>query len=274
MSVPSHRRDPLAWMPAALDLSTAGRGAVRITFVWALLIPLLGVATVVDQRAAQAGIGYHTTDDVSGRTAAIAAPSPLYGIPRNSYFQVICQVLGEPVGPRSNTLYFLTSFDGRTLFVPDTWTDSPHLAGQPPIPGIPMCSSTRLPSGPLQGTGNPVPKTEQVVSRDCGGAWLGWAEYRDYGDRIKMKLRPTKRAWAAMGTPLVRPLWDSFFRCISWDDGFDRLTQSQWDSLWLQHRCHVSLGIIGRAKSGDTFDYESWSPRRRDLRDALGHGCN
>ena len=29
-----------------------------------------------------------------------------------------------------------------TIYVPDTWTDSPHLAGQPPITGIPMCGGS------------------------------------------------------------------------------------------------------------------------------------
>ncbi len=178
------------------------------------------------------------------------------------------------MGPRGNTLYFLTTFDGRTLFVPDTWTDSPHLAGRPPISGISMCSSSRLPSGPLQGGSNGLSRSEQVVSRDCGGTWLGWAEYRDAGDKIEMKLRPTKRAWAAMSPALVGSLWDSYFRCLKWDDGFDRLSKSQWNSLWLQHRCHVSLTVAGRLKSGDTFDYESWNPSRGNLGNAIYHGCN
>ena len=59
-----------------------------------------------------------------------------------------------------------------------------------------------------------------------------------------------------------------------WDDGFGRLSKRQWDSLWLQHRCHEVLGMIGRYKSGDTFDYESWVPFRGDLRTALNNGCN
>lgn len=114
----------------------------------------------------------------------------------------------------------------------------------------------------------------QVVSRDCGGTWLGWAEYTDYGDNIKMRLRPTRRAWAVMGYGLVTPLWDSFFNCIGWDDGFSRLSQRQWDSLWLQHRCHVNLTIAGRIRSGATFDYESWVPFRGNLPTAVKNRCN
>lgn len=115
----------------------------------------------------------------------------------------------------------------------------------------------------------------QVISRNCNSGWVGWAEYIDYGDNIKMRLRPTKRAYLAMGFGLTtRQMWDAYFACIGWDDGFSRLSKSQWDSLWLQHRCHEYLGVIGRLKSGDTFDYESWVPFRGDLRTAFNNGCN
>ncbi len=112
-------------------------------------------------------------------------------------------------------------------------------------------------------------------SANLGAATLlGWAEYIDYGDHIEISLRPTKTAWALMGPNLETWLWDSFFDCIGWDDGFSRLSEEQWNSLWLQHRCHLSLGVVGRIESGDTFDYESWHPFRGDLLVALDNGCN
>ena len=104
------------------------------------------------------------------------------------------------------------------------------------------------------------------------------AQYQDFGDNIKMVIRPTKRAWAVIaagGTDTAAPIWDAYFNCIGWDDGFDRLSQDQWSSLWLQHRCHLRLGIVGRLKSGDTFDYESWHTNRGDLVNAMiHHKCN
>ncbi len=121
-----------------------------------------------------------------------------------------------------------------------------------------------------------VAHAEQVVSRDCAGGWIGWAQYKDFGDNIKMTIRPTKRAWAGIqaGNTLVAgSIWDAYFNCIGWDDGFDRLSQDQWSSLWLQHRCHLRLGLLGRLKSGDTFDYESWVPNRGGLWNAVKNKC-
>ena len=115
----------------------------------------------------------------------------------------------------------------------------------------------------------------QTISRNCNSGWISWAQYIDYGDNIKMRMKPTKRAWAAMGLGMTKgQMWDAYFACIGWDDGFSRLRKSQWDSLWLQHRCHEYLGIIGRAKSGDTFDYESWVPNRGSLTASFKKGCN
>lgn len=123
-----------------------------------------------------------------------------------------------------------------------------------------------------------VAHAEQVVSSDCGGGWIGWAEYRDYGDDIEIRIRPTKRAWAGIhagGVTVAAPIWDAFFNCIGWDDGFDRLSEDQWSSLWNQHRCHLALGGFGRVQSGDTFDYESWHPNRETVWNALtNYYCN
>lgn len=94
---------------------------------------------------------YRVTTDVSARNTPTAAPGG-YGIPNGGAFDVLCQELGQPVGPRGNTLYFLALYQGRVFYVPDTWTNSPHLAGQPPIAGIAMCpnlypSVLRAPDG-------------------------------------------------------------------------------------------------------------------------------
>lgn len=94
---------------------------------------------------------YRVTTDVSARTTPTAAPGSGYGIPNGGSFGVQCQVIGQPVGPRGNTLYFYVLYQGRSFYVPDTWTTSPHLAGQPPIVGIPMCG-TSSPSKPPSGT--------------------------------------------------------------------------------------------------------------------------
>ncbi|MFE5521446.1 hypothetical protein ACFQ9Q_27545 [Streptomyces virginiae] len=104
---------------------------------------------------AVAGTTYRTIDNVSRRTTATAPPGSGYGIPRGAAFAVICQIENEPVGPRGNRLYFLTNYNG-LMFVPDTWTDSPHLAGQPPIARIPMCAST-VASTATPGTAPPPP---------------------------------------------------------------------------------------------------------------------
>lgn len=69
---------------------------------------------------------------------------------------------GRAVGPRGNTLYFRITRGGERQFVPDTWTTSPHLAGQPPIAGIPMCNAITAPR-PAAG-----PRIADTVNwRDC-----------------------------------------------------------------------------------------------------------
>lgn len=101
---------------------------------------------------------YQVTTDVSARSTPTAAPTGVYGIPSGGSFGVQCQVIGEPVGPRGNTLYFYALYQGRSFYVPDTYTNSPHLAGQPPIAGIPMCGAAPAPT--------PQPPSGTYVSRD------------------------------------------------------------------------------------------------------------
>jgi hypothetical protein len=55
------------------------------------------------------------------------------------------------------------------MYVPDTYTDSPHLAGQPPIAGIPMCGAAPAPATPTIGN--------RVADLALGyqGRWGGYA---------------------------------------------------------------------------------------------------
>ena len=69
------------------------------------------------------------------------------------------------MGPRGNTLYFLSDYGGRTFYIPDYYTNSPHLAGQPPIAGIPMCGAP-----PSQATTNAV-----WVGSPVNGTWAYYA---------------------------------------------------------------------------------------------------
>ena len=91
---------------------------------------------------------YRVTTDVSARSTPTAAPTNVYGIPRGAAFYVNCQIEGEPVGPNGNRLYFWSTYSGRNFYIPDTYTDSPHLANQPPIAGIPMCGGPPAPPPP------------------------------------------------------------------------------------------------------------------------------
>jgi hypothetical protein len=151
----------------------------------ALIITTLAAATVTMALAAPASAQtyatYHTTTDVSSRSTPTAAGTGVYGAPTGSAIDVQCQINGEPVGPRGNTLYFLVVYAGRTFYVPDTWTDSPHLAGQPPIAGIPMCGATSTPppaaTTPSSDTriwvGSPFRGQWVPITSDCPGAPVG-----------------------------------------------------------------------------------------------------
>ncbi len=93
MSVQSCPRDTSS--PSAPAGATRFKSTLtRLLLVLAILIPALGSVSAADQSVAEAAVGFRTTDDVSARTAAVAAPSPSYGIPRNRYFEVTCQVVG------------------------------------------------------------------------------------------------------------------------------------------------------------------------------------
>lgn len=126
----------------------------------------------------------------------------------------------------------------------------------------------------VMGTASPA-SAEQVVGRNCNSGWIGWAEYRDYGDNIKIRIRPTKRAWAVMGAPgTVGAIWDADFKCIPWDDGFSRLSQTKWNAVVAPAPVPRAVRDHRRLKSGDTFDYEFVEPQPRVRRgdDACGRG--
>jgi hypothetical protein len=147
---------------------------------WASTVGAAGVGALATiflaaQPANAATPTYHVTTDVSARTTPTAAAGTGYGIPARAAFVATCQVVGQPIGPRGNTLYFFATYAGRQFYIPDTFTDSPHLAGQPPIAGISMCGApVPVPAPPpvpaplpLQPTCNP-----QQVSSACYNANL------------------------------------------------------------------------------------------------------
>ena len=125
------------------------RLSTKVSAVALALATVLGVL-VLNASPANAAVyaTYRVTTDVSARTTPTAAPGAGYGIPNGGSFGVQCQVIGQPVGPKGNTLYFWALYQGRSFYVPDTWTTSPHLAGQPPIAGIPMRGPAPAPPPP------------------------------------------------------------------------------------------------------------------------------
>jgi hypothetical protein len=123
----NRRRFRIFWVIAALALTVSGMTAA-------------GQPAVASTYAV-----YKTTSDVSARISPTAPSTSAYGAPAGASIAVQCQVIGQPVGPKNNTLYFWVAYAGRSFYVPDTWTNSPHLAGQPPIAGIPMCGSAAVP---------------------------------------------------------------------------------------------------------------------------------
>lgn len=143
---------------------------------------------------------------VSARTAPVVARGTTHGAREGEWLNVQCQVLGEPFGPRGNRLYFLVNQSGRVFYVPDFYTDSPHLAAQPPIAGIPMC-----------GVASPAPSTradravawaraqlgEVYASPADGIQYSGWAPgplYEWSGDCAKFG----HRAWSVAGISVPR----------------------------------------------------------------------
>ena len=150
-----------------------GRRRPQARAIVVCLTPALAAVTLLAPTPAGASAVYHVTDNVSLRTAPTAAPTGVYGIPKGAAFTVQCQTIGQPVGPHGNTLYFLASYGGRSMYIPDTYTDSPHLAGQPPIAGIPMC-----------GGGSPAPPASNM------GVWVG---------------SPVEGTWGLGGDPSTTP---------------------------------------------------------------------
>jgi uncharacterized protein YraI len=168
----------------ATSTGSDGARGRRWTASLATVALLVGMMVLLLPSTADAAIfaTYRVTTDVSARSTPTAAPTSVYGIPRGAAFGVQCQVIGEPVGPRGNTLYFFVSYQGRAFYVPDTWTDSPHLAGQPPIAGIPMCgaSGSRISSNSGSANIRNCPDTHcTIVGRASNGAPVQMRCYRD-----------------------------------------------------------------------------------------------
>lgn len=139
---------------------------------WAVLALVVALgAGLLAATPAQAAVfaTYRVTTDVSARTTPTAAAGSGYGIPSGGSFGVQCQVIGQPVGPRGNTLYFSALYQGRSFYVPDTWTTSPHKAGQPPIAGIPMCRPPANPAPSPRTIGNRVADLALTYQGRWGG---------------------------------------------------------------------------------------------------------
>ena len=111
----------------------------------ALVVPCViaggAVLSAPSAQAATVYASYSATSAVGERLQPVAAPDGNYGMPAGAVLPVECQALGQPVGSNGNTLYLRGSYGGRQLYLPDAYSSSPHLAGQPPISGIPMCGA-------------------------------------------------------------------------------------------------------------------------------------
>jgi hypothetical protein len=194
---------------------------------------------------------YTVTEDVSGRYSPTAAPSQDYGVPAGGVITVQCQVIGEPVGPKGNDLYFLATYNGQSLYVPDTWTDSPHQAGEPPIAGIPLCGST--PAVGDDGGSTWMPNCD-------GNAYAAEVKVQDFTDgQFEIKVTPTSNtrysAWTSGSYMLdaMNEIWHAVQACVSGLEG------NLADSIYQQIECHVIGTISGPLHAGgDTFDFESW----------------
>jgi hypothetical protein len=128
------------------DISASGWFRFRLALVaMAVLLTIVGLTGTARPAEAATHAVYQMTSAVSARNSPTAAATGAYGAPLGASIDVQCQVIGQPVGPRNNTLYFWVLYAGRSFYVPDTWTNSPHRAGQPPIAGIPMCGSAAAP---------------------------------------------------------------------------------------------------------------------------------
>lgn len=178
----------------------------RLAWFGGILMTLAVIGSLLGAAPASATTyaTYHTTTGVSARTAPTAAPTGVYGAPAGAVIAVQCQVLGEPVGTYRNTLYFWVLYAGRYFYVPDAYTDSPHLAGQPPIAGIPMCGGATSTGAPLVWIGSPFRGTWPNAA-GCAGAWfpssncsLPYVHHTPYGGDWGADLQNV-----AVGTPVV-----------------------------------------------------------------------
>lgn len=159
-----------------------------------------GAATVAQYHVAGTG-----GSGISARLAPVVQPGTGYGAAAGAVLNVQCQVLGEPFGPRGNKLYFLVNQGGRVFYAPDYYTDSPHLAAQPPIAGIPMCGGAPQPSTRAD---RAVAWARSQVGRVYASAtdaapYADWAPgpYGEWsGDCIKF----ANRAWAVAGVSIPR----------------------------------------------------------------------
>lgn len=91
---------------------------------------------------------------VRARTQPTVNSPWTYGAPEGATVDVVCQTLGEPMGGYGNRLWFFVNYGGKQFYVNDTFTNSPHQAADPPLPGIPMCGGDPSPPPPPPGKGS------------------------------------------------------------------------------------------------------------------------
>ena len=91
-----------------VETRTPRRSVIARLLIVAMLA--IGIA-IAGASTASASPVYHATDEISARLAPTAAATNLIGPHRGQAIDVACQVIGEPVGPRGNTLYFQTTWN-------------------------------------------------------------------------------------------------------------------------------------------------------------------
>jgi hypothetical protein len=112
---------------------------------------------------------------VKARQQPSLASDHSVGPPEGASIEATCQTYGEPVGPNANRLWYRTTWSGKTFYVNDRYTDSPRIASDPPLPGLPMCEA------PAPSTTKPAEPTrsDPTFNANAAADWAA-AHVRDY----------------------------------------------------------------------------------------------
>jgi LGFP repeat len=151
----------------------------RALFVALLLAASLAVAVAGTTSPAKAAITVSVVntggDGVASRPGPHQSPTNGYGAPANAQVVANCWTWGDPVGPYSNSLWWLITYAGRQFYVNDHWLSTPTVANQPPA-GQPQCgvtvASAPAPTTTMNGHNIGYPQND----------WHGWGNctVRDY----------------------------------------------------------------------------------------------